>query len=150
MAMPMQHGWNNQMARPAAAQAAPTRPLIAQLQQQQQQHLSLQQQQQQRFPVATAQAMGGKGAAAFRAPQGTWGATQQTQQPRGSAGTATDRSRTPAPRVTPPLPKAVAPAQRPGGLPAPWEEHFSEEFGIPYYWNADNGESLWEKPATWR
>ncbi|CAE8696723.1 unnamed protein product [Polarella glacialis] len=52
--------------------------------------------------------------------------------------------------TTPPLPKAAAPAQRLGGIPAPWEAHFSEEFGIPYYWNADNGESLWETPATWR
>ncbi|CAE8594244.1 unnamed protein product [Polarella glacialis] len=52
--------------------------------------------------------------------------------------------------TTPPLPKVAAPAQRLGGIPAPWEVHFSEEFGIPYYWNADNGESLWESPATWR
>jgi len=52
--------------------------------------------------------------------------------------------------TTPPLPKVAAPAQRLGGIPAPWEVHFSEEFGIPYYWNADNGESLWETPATWR
>ncbi|CAE8618486.1 unnamed protein product [Polarella glacialis] len=29
--------------------------------------------------------------------------------------------------TTPPLPKVSAPAQRPGGIPAPWELHFSEE-----------------------
>lgn len=51
---------------------------------------------------------------------------------------AADRSRSP-------LPKA---AKHPGaGLPGKWEEHWSDEFGIPYYWNSETGDSMWEKPV---
>jgi len=50
--------------------------------------------------------------------------------------TKTDaRSRSPPPKV--------ASKQ----LPKPWEEHFSEEFGLPYYWNAETDESRWERPT---
>lgn len=35
-----------------------------------------------------------------------------------------------------------------GKLPYPWEEHWSDEFGLAYYWNAKTGESLWEKPRA--
>mmetsp|Transcript_56314 Transcript_56314/g.157950 ORF Transcript_56314/g.157950 Transcript_56314/m.157950 type:complete len:369 (-) Transcript_56314:23-1129(-) len=44
---------------------------------------------------------------------------------------ARDRSRTPA---------------KPE-LPHPWEEHWSEEYQIPYYWNSETGDALWEKPV---
>lgn len=54
---------------------------------------------------------------------------------KGNAGSAADRSRTP-----PPKPKS--------GLPPDWEEHFSEEYGIPYYWNSKTAESAWEKPTA--
>merc|ERR1712196_647054 len=27
-----------------------------------------------------------------------------------------------------------------------WEEHFSDEFGIPYYWNSITDESQWDPP----
>merc|ERR1712151_552639 len=50
---------------------------------------------------------------------------------KGNAGTASDRSRTPPP-------KPVKPANT---LPPDWEEHFSEEYGIPYYWNSKTAES---------
>lgn len=50
----------------------------------------------------------------------------------GTAGSAADRSRTPAPKQQP--------------LPKPWEEHWSDEYQIPYFWNADTGEALWERP----
>jgi hypothetical protein len=32
-------------------------------------------------------------------------------------------------------------------LPYPWEEHFSEAQGIPYYYNPDSGVSSWEYPS---
>lgn len=47
---------------------------------------------------------------------------------------AADRSRTP-----------VKPKQAP--LPKPWEEQWSDEYQIPYYWNSETGESLWERPS---
>eukprot|EP00933_Yihiella_yeosuensis_P074061 TRINITY_DN8289_c0_g1_i2.p1 TRINITY_DN8289_c0_g1~~TRINITY_DN8289_c0_g1_i2.p1 ORF type:complete len:141 (+),score=31.66 TRINITY_DN8289_c0_g1_i2:420-842(+) len=66
--------------------------------------------------------------------QRSWGA--------GNAGSAADRSRTPAARQPPP-----APGKKP--LPHPWEEHFSEEYNIPYFWNSETGDALWEKPSDW-
>merc|ERR1719410_2324659 len=68
------------------------------------------------------------------APAQTW--------PRGTSGTANDRSRTPVPPTKQP-PKVVKPK-----LPYPWEEQWSEEYGIPYFWNADTGESVWETPTA--
>lgn len=53
----------------------------------------------------------------------------------GQAGTAADRSRTPAAR------KAAEPK-----LPPNWEKQWSDEYQIPYFWNSLTGESLWEPP----
>jgi len=53
-----------------------------------------------------------------------------------------DRSRTPPP--------VQQPAKPPPGkvpLPAPWEQHFSDEYGIPYYWNSKTGAAVWERPT---
>lgn len=54
-----------------------------------------------------------------------------------------DRSRTPVARGPQP------PAGPPKGKkpPPPWEEHWSDEYQIPYYWNPDTGESAWENPG---
>lgn len=77
---------------------------------------------------------------------------QQPQQARASAvpakvagkvAAARDRSRTPAVRN-----KASNPqddADKP--LPHPWEKHWSDEYNIPYFWNKETGESLWETPT---
>ncbi|CAK0852307.1 unnamed protein product [Prorocentrum cordatum] len=35
---------------------------------------------------------------------------------------------------------------KPRDLPYPWEEHWSDDHGLPYYWNCENGESTWEWP----
>merc|ERR1719215_281061 len=83
---------------------------------------------------------------------GTWNAQAQQGQSvqwqkkpvaqAGQSGSAADRSRTPVAR------SAAPPAKPPpsaSGLPHPWEEHFSDEHQIPYYWNADSGEAVWEK-----
>lgn len=36
----------------------------------------------------------------------------------------------------------------PGGrLPPGWEEHWSDEYKLNYYWNSKTGESSWEKPG---
>merc|ERR1740123_409538 len=32
-------------------------------------------------------------------------------------------------------------------LPHPWQRHWSEEFQIPFYFNPDTGDSLWEPPV---
>mmetsp|Transcript_91197 Transcript_91197/g.174940 ORF Transcript_91197/g.174940 Transcript_91197/m.174940 type:complete len:389 (-) Transcript_91197:61-1227(-) len=71
--------------------------------------------------------------AATTAQQGAAGAKGGL---KGSAGSAADRSRTPPPK----------PAPKKDVLPPDWEEHHSEEYGIPYYWNSKTGESAWEKP----
>lgn len=63
---------------------------------------------------------------------------------RGAVGAAADRSRTPAPRQ--PVAPALPPPSK--GLPPGWEEHPSEEYGIPFYWNEATGESAWEKPTA--
>eukprot|EP00928_Gymnodinium_smaydae_P010922 TRINITY_DN14114_c0_g1_i1.p1 TRINITY_DN14114_c0_g1~~TRINITY_DN14114_c0_g1_i1.p1 ORF type:complete len:419 (+),score=89.99 TRINITY_DN14114_c0_g1_i1:100-1356(+) len=57
-----------------------------------------------------------------------------------AAARAADRSRTPAPRQP-----AVVPAAKPK-LPYPWEEHWSDEYSIPYYWNSETGDSMWTPP----
>jgi len=31
-------------------------------------------------------------------------------------------------------------------LPSGWEEHYSEEYKLNYFWNSKNGESNWERP----
>jgi len=67
--------------------------------------------------------------------------------PRGNAGSAVDRSRTPAARGAPAQP-AKPPPKKGSDLPYPWEEHWSEEYQIPYFWNSETGDSLWEKPTA--
>lgn len=79
-------------------------------------------------------AAGGKGSAGSMLGGGKGAAM------KGTSGTSTDRSRTPAPKPKPPAGPPV---------PAPWEVHFSDEYNIPYYWNAETGESLWEKLPEW-
>jgi len=32
-------------------------------------------------------------------------------------------------------------------LPYPWEEHWSDEYGIAYYWNSKTGDAAWERPV---
>jgi hypothetical protein len=34
-----------------------------------------------------------------------------------------------------------------GKLPSPWEEHWSEEYGLHYFWNSKTGDSTWERPT---
>merc|ERR1712083_843068 len=60
---------------------------------------------------------------------------------------AQDRSRTPVARTAAP-PKTQPPNKNKNGLPSPWEEHFSEEHGVPFYWNSETGEAVWEKTAV--
>merc|ERR1711862_7741 len=31
-------------------------------------------------------------------------------------------------------------------LPFPWEEHWSDEYNLCYFWNSKTGESAWERP----
>jgi len=90
----------------------------------------------------------GKGARPAAVQQQAWGGAPQ-QQAWGKGGAAKgavagDRSRTPMP-VKPAQPPVVK--RLPAALPAPWEEHFSDEYGIPYFWNAKSGEAVWERPA---
>ena len=33
-------------------------------------------------------------------------------------------------------------------LPHPWEELWSVQYKIPYFWNPETGDSSWEKPST--
>jgi len=55
--------------------------------------------------------------------------------------------RRPASDAAAPRPSAgPATKSRDSGVKPPWEEHFSEEYGLPYYWNKQTGESSWEKP----
>lgn len=47
---------------------------------------------------------------------------------------------------TPTPPAKAPPRTRSKALPYPWEEHWSDEFNIPYYWNSETGDSAWERP----
>lgn len=128
-----------QQPRPAAAawqQQQQPRPAAAAWPQQQQPRPGLMQQR----PAGMAAVRPGGGFNAF-------GGNVAAQL--GRSATATDRSRTPAGHGARPAAVAAPPKQAPpkaGGLPPPWEEQHSEEYGIPYYWNAETGEALWEKP----
>jgi len=33
-------------------------------------------------------------------------------------------------------------------LPVPWQEHWSDEYKIPYFWNSESGEAVWERPTA--
>jgi len=59
---------------------------------------------------------------------------------------AADRSRTPISRQ-PIQPKGPPPGFV-NALPFPWQEEFSEEFDLNYYWNPDTAEAVWEKPEA--
>mmetsp|Transcript_44788 Transcript_44788/g.103472 ORF Transcript_44788/g.103472 Transcript_44788/m.103472 type:complete len:465 (-) Transcript_44788:118-1512(-) len=51
-------------------------------------------------------------------------------------------SRAPTSRApTPSRPRSAA-------LPFPWEEHWSEEYQLPYFWNSKSGDSSWERPRS--
>lgn len=65
---------------------------------------------------------------------------------KATSGTANDRSRTPVSRSMPAQPKKPPPKKN--GLPHPWQEQFSDEYQIPYYWNPESQESSWEKPTA--
>jgi len=95
-------------------------------------------------------AAGGKGAKGSKAGKGVGAATAAPAMAEGGKN-AKDRSRTPAPRAG----KGGQPAQPlrpPPGvaktLPEPWQEQFSEEFQIPYFWNPESLESSWEVPTA--
>lgn len=48
-----------------------------------------------------------------------------------------------APSAEPP------PTPKSSGVPAPWEEHYDDTYGIPYFWHTETGEAVWEKPSAW-
>jgi len=74
------------------------------------------------------------------------GITFRQPQAAGTAGSATDRSRTPAKiKKTPIQPKLPPPGAK-KAPPKPWQEQFSEEYGIPYFWNPVTQASSWEMP----
>jgi len=79
---------------------------------------------------------------------------------RGSYGAnqgSTDRSRTPMGRggngmaTRGPAGKGGAKGFGKGRnqkLPHPWEEHWSDDYNIPYFWNSETGSSVWERPVA--
>merc|ERR1711920_656802 len=75
--------------------------------------------------------------------QGQQGSPSWQAKPAGQSGSAADRSRTPVGRAA--APPSKPPPAAASDLPAPWEEHFSDEHQIPYFWNAETGEAVWEK-----
>jgi len=70
----------------------------------------------------------------------------------GNFGSSVDRSRTPvgaAARAAGPgvgMPGQGSTNVKP--LPHPWEEHWSEEYKIPYFWNPETGDSVWHRPEA--
>jgi len=66
----------------------------------------------------------------------------------GRAGGAADRSRTPAARGGAAAMQPLKPPPQKDALPYPWEEHYSDEYSIPYFWNAETGDSAWERPKA--
>mmetsp|Transcript_51471 Transcript_51471/g.122408 ORF Transcript_51471/g.122408 Transcript_51471/m.122408 type:complete len:431 (-) Transcript_51471:70-1362(-) len=88
-----------------------------------------------------------------QAAQQAWQSSQASSRQTGSQAHANgatqrsaahaERSRSPAQREKPPAAKAMPGKKQ---LPPPWEEHHSDEYNIPYYWNADTGESSWTWP----
>merc|ERR1719221_749833 len=78
-------------------------------------------------------------APAARTTNGATAGGKGATSTKGTAGSSADRSRTPAGRNAPEEKK----------LPKPWEQHWSDDYNIPYYWNSETGEALWEKPAHW-
>mmetsp|Transcript_68041 Transcript_68041/g.94302 ORF Transcript_68041/g.94302 Transcript_68041/m.94302 type:complete len:438 (+) Transcript_68041:3-1316(+) len=76
--------------------------------------------------------------------KGTGKGAPVTMLQRGAA--AGDRSRTPVGRQA--AQPVAPPPKSEQGLPHPWEEHWSDEYQIPYFWNTETGDSLWEKPTA--
>jgi len=77
---------------------------------------------------------------------------------QGDTDAASVRSRTPPPVFAQRAVHVPVPARKgfakgggaaPGALlPDPWEEHFSDEYKIPYFWNRDTGDAVWERPTA--
>lgn len=91
-------------------------------------------------PPGKGAAAAGKGATAGKgtaATKGTWNSGGAAASKIVKPG---DRSRTPVSRPTPP-------ARGPKALPADWQEEWSEEYQIPFFWNSKTGESVWERPS---
>lgn len=97
-------------------------------------------------PVA-ARGGGGAGGAVFNAFGGGGGRAAPSAG-RGVSGGAQDRSRTPANRGQPPAKAPQNTKKAAAKLPYPWEEHWSDEFKIPYFWNSLTGDSAWERPRA--
>lgn len=55
------------------------------------------------------------------------------------AATAADRSRTPITRKPEPAEPKLAPG---------WSKEWSDEYQIPYFWNKETGDSVWEPPEA--
>jgi len=74
-----------------------------------------------------------------------WAKTDATTGKVGTTAGATalrpDRSRTPVPKAG-----KVPMKPKPPLLPPGWEEHWSDEYQLPYYWHRETGESMWEAP----
>ena len=59
------------------------------------------------------------------------------------------------PAIPPPLPPEPRPppaphpvlSSEPNSLPEGWEELMDEDYGIPYFYHASSGETVWERPA---
>lgn len=139
-------GWPQQSA---AAWQQQQRPAAVAWQQQQQPRPAAVAWQQQQQPRPGQMQQRPAGMAAVRPGGGFNAFGGNVAAQLGRSATATDRSRTPAGHGARPAAVAAPPKQAPpkaGGLPPPWEEQHSEEYGIPYYWNAETGEALWEKP----
>lgn len=85
----------------------------------------------------------GKGVPSAIRPPASYNNGGVQAQARVSA--AADRSRTPVARtpVAPRNPPESGPKLLPG-----WSKEWSEEYQIPYFWNKDTGDSLWEAPTS--
>lgn len=64
---------------------------------------------------------------------------------------APDTRSAPDPRHDAKKPRTVADVavkiEKPSRLPGLWEEHFSEEYKLPYFWHPESGESMWTRPV---
>eukprot|EP00746_Dinoflagellata_sp_MGD_P136876 gnl/MRDRNA2_/MRDRNA2_70729_c0_seq1.p1 gnl/MRDRNA2_/MRDRNA2_70729_c0~~gnl/MRDRNA2_/MRDRNA2_70729_c0_seq1.p1 ORF type:complete len:484 (-),score=118.35 gnl/MRDRNA2_/MRDRNA2_70729_c0_seq1:22-1473(-) len=81
-------------------------------------------------------------------------AVQQQQQQKGVQQTQWQKNKTPQTQAKtqqtqkkwgsdkPPQPAGKPP------LPPNWEEHWSDEHGVPYYWNNKTKKSVWIKPTS--
>merc|ERR1719203_1169759 len=117
-------------------------------------------------PLQQTAGYGGAGATAFSAfsqpgtaaarqgvvrtatPASALSASTASVWPRGTSGGAADRSRTPTGRTATPTQPAKPPPKKKSDLPYPWEEHWSEDYQIPYFRNSETGDSLWERPTA--